>query len=149
MYTSLFSIHMLVPLVYWTLLGTNWLWSEHTELTRWLNISRHGLDLFVIVVEFFLNRIVYVWGHLVVTCLLVLIYVFWSWIGFAIYGYFPYFFVDYRKASSFLLIAGIAVGFTLIWLLAYYMHYLKAYVGKRARRHRHIVSQQAERDHNV
>ena len=142
-YTSSFTIHVIVPLVYWLLLSSTWKWDEKDDKERWTNITVHGLDLFVILVEFFMNRVVYVWGHLAVTTTIFLLYIPYSWIFAACYptsgpsqNGFPYFFVNYNNPLSAVFIVALAVLLMLVWLFSFGLHYLRAYQGNKYRQRR-------------
>jgi hypothetical protein len=124
-----------VPLVYWTLLGKNYSFATDSALGGWLNISVHGLDLVIIFIDFVFNRVIYVWGHLIIAIVLVLLYVLWSWIGAAIFptggpdlNGFPYFFVNYNTIAPAIYIPLLSIAFILVWTLAMGLHWLKAYI---------------------
>jgi hypothetical protein len=80
MYTTSFTYHILVPIVYWGLLSGSWDNGQATVTKRWMNYSQHGLDFVAMFIEFSLNRVVFAWGHLVFAYIPLVVYIFFTWI---------------------------------------------------------------------
>lgn len=64
LYTINFSMHILVPVVYWGLLGRSFDFQTAPAVKSWSNVSQHGMDYVLMMIEFFCNRIVFTWGHI-------------------------------------------------------------------------------------
>lgn len=140
MYTTSYCFHVIVPVVYWALLAT----SQAQPLKQWLNFSQHGLDFVVIFIEFFLNRIIFSWGHLLIAYVVLIIYIGWGVLAGAIWpaSGVPYFFLRLWLASSWLWVFLIAVGTAVIWAALVGVHWLRSLAANRllAVRHRRVAS---------
>eukprot|EP00124_Ichthyophonus_hoferi_P001264 Ihof_evm1s62 gene=Ihof_evmTU1s62 len=73
-YEIIFCYKIIVPLFYWAFLSAGAPpWSE--SFNAWINISVHGLDFVVMIIEFAINRHVFVFGHAYFLIGMTLVYV--------------------------------------------------------------------------
>lgn len=145
LYTFSFTFHIIVPLIYWTLLGSGYSFADDDPLGRWKQLSVHALDFAVILIEFFCNKFVYCWGHLLIMTVMMICYIFYTWIFAAAFptggpaaNGFPYFFVNYKNPGTFILwFTIITVFFILVWCLSVAIHQGRATWGERHEASRH------------
>jgi hypothetical protein len=50
-----------------------------------MQVSQHGMDLGMMAFEFCLNRVLFPLSHILLVLLTLVLYIFWSWIGAAIF----------------------------------------------------------------
>ncbi|RKP26852.1 hypothetical protein SYNPS1DRAFT_3795, partial [Syncephalis pseudoplumigaleata] len=102
LYSTVAVFHVVVPVVYWTVLYDPKV--EVTAMSRYLNVSKHGIDFALLAVEFLLGRMIVPLAALPWVLLALLFYVFWAWITHAISGRWVYPFLNWDRP------AGIVVG---------------------------------------
>ncbi len=83
-FESLVTYHIVVPVVYWALLSSNFLSSSHDSQDYFRAISVHGLDFVLIYIDFALNKIPIFAKHVIFVIGIMLLYVFYTWILHAI-----------------------------------------------------------------
>ena len=143
MYTSSFPIHIIVNVIFWVFLAPHRAWELRSDYEQWLTVSEHGTDLLVLIIEFFLNRAIFMWSHLIITLFIFVLYALFTFVvaQFAagqhgIEGY-PYPFMDldsWANVGVMGLIGGAVAG---SWVCLFFLHRFKAWLG-----HKLTVSEQ-------
>ena len=123
MYGFLLMIHIIVPLAYWILLnGLNE--DNRPESIVW-NYFIHGSDFVVIFIHFFLFKNPYPLTSVLWNLIIMIIYIFWAFIGYGITGKFVYPFLSFQNEMAKYLYPGIFIGSMVISLAWFKIHQFK------------------------
>ncbi|KAF9091499.1 hypothetical protein BGX29_010905 [Mortierella sp. GBA35] len=94
MYQTLAVYHMIVPLVYWSLLTADQ--KEREGLYAWASVSQHTTDGVLMVIEMVSTRILMEIRHVIFAILFLVLYLLMSWVAYWLEGTWIYPFMDFR-----------------------------------------------------
>jgi len=123
LYAAVVSVHIVVPVVYFALLFDPK--KPEVALNEWTNFSQHGGDLACVLVEVVLGGMVYRWKDAVPGFVGSIIYLFWMWIVYAIWGIWAYGFLAFSRGPKVtvwyfaivaIYIAAVCVQYALHWV---------------------------------
>ncbi|CAG8510828.1 1391_t:CDS:2 [Ambispora leptoticha] len=144
LYHTIIVYHILIPIVYWAILVPSH--TEESPLLAFHEISMHGVNFFMMIVEVALNRIPLVASHLIFVLTILILYIFETWMNNAINSEPSYILVvaDWREIPKgmtiilpYLVMIGIAIGAFLIQAL---IHTFRDAIGRRIWR-KHLMQE--------
>ncbi|KAK9693712.1 hypothetical protein K7432_013764 [Basidiobolus ranarum] len=133
LYETIVVFHVVVPIVYWTLIFTP---SNRSTLLLWVNGSIHGSDFFFMIIEVVLGRWTLTWKHLPFVLLFPVLYMCMAFLNYAINDYFVYGFLNwYARKSGYvaLIYLGVALFFVAVFVAMLYVHRLRDRIGVKRR----------------
>ena len=83
LYHTVIHFHIIVPLVYWLFLADD-LSSKTPAITWWRTVSMHAGDGVFMFAELWLNKQILYWSYLSITMIMLLLFMFESWIDHAV-----------------------------------------------------------------
>jgi hypothetical protein len=98
LYSTVAVFHMLVPVVYWAVLYNPQ--ATTTTMSVYLNVSKHGIDFGLLVIEFLLGRMIVALATFPWVILTMLFYMFWAWITYSINGQWVYPFLNWNRPAG-------------------------------------------------
>ncbi|KAL1916914.1 uncharacterized protein VTP21DRAFT_5111 [Calcarisporiella thermophila] len=130
------TFHLLVPIVFWAILfPAAFEEARDAKISpgyTWSTISVHALDLILLIPEVVLNRIPIAVAHMIFVVIILLLYMFETWIVHAQTGKWVYPFLNWdppgRAAGYYL---GVLVLTLLIFLVQYAVYRLKEWTARR------------------
>ncbi|KAF9190263.1 hypothetical protein BGZ51_008794 [Haplosporangium sp. Z 767] len=124
LYTTVVTYHIVVPLVYWTMLNVGG--SDATPIVIWQNVSVHALDGVFVIFELIFNRHFLQPVHSFVVTGVMILYMFLTFLAYADKGTWVYPFLNWSQgaicAAYYL---GIAVGLLIIFFILLALHRLR------------------------
>ncbi|KAJ1969378.1 hypothetical protein IWQ62_000666 [Dispira parvispora] len=135
LYETITTFHILVPLVYWTLLSSEL--NTHSSLHLYTSIGPHAIDFAVMATEVLLNRQKVMPTHCVVLLVILAFYLGLAYLVWGATGFFVYSFLDFEKKKGFvaLYVLGVAVVFMILYFLQVFIHRGRDYLFRKRRQH--------------
>ncbi|KAI9095530.1 hypothetical protein DFS34DRAFT_626333 [Phlyctochytrium arcticum] len=134
------TFHWIVPIVFWALLSGD-LIKNGNWLSWWTNVNVHAMDLVIILVEFYLNRVPIYFSQLPAILVPGLLFMGYSFFQHAVYkgyntasypnGWWVYSFLDVSKSGAPLYYIGLLIAFGIIFCAVIGMHRLRDRVRAR------------------
>jgi hypothetical protein len=124
-----FCFHVIVPIVYWT--------SLRDGSYSFLNISQHILDFGIFLIDFFLNRMLFMWGYFLVAFFLSVLAGVWCFCFPMLFPErkAPYWFLDYKNPHELIYMMGIVLVAFFSWWFLTIMHQAKSNLCSRYSRY--------------
>ncbi|KAJ1644135.1 hypothetical protein IWQ61_010451, partial [Dispira simplex] len=109
LYETITTFHILVPLVYWTLLKSQL--NTNSALHFYTSIGAHAIDFVVMAIEVLLNRQKVVPTHCVILLIILVLYLGLAYLVWGATGFFVYSFLNFEAKKGFvaLYVLGVAV----------------------------------------
>ncbi|KAF9976920.1 hypothetical protein BGZ73_007537 [Actinomortierella ambigua] len=141
LYSTIITFHFVVPIVFWTMLSMGM--NKMTTLEKWQNVSVHAVDGVIAVSELIFNRNFLVPRHSLFVAIVMLFYMFLTFVVYASDGTWVYPFLDWSKgpkvAASYV---GIAVALFIIFFILMILHRMRNNWGERRSVVRELASHQ-------
>ncbi|KAG9285190.1 hypothetical protein G9A89_004405 [Geosiphon pyriformis] len=102
LYDTILVNHILVPIVFWSILvpGKASTYDiQRDPIKIWRNVSTHGFDLIMVMTEVFFNRMPFVNTHWIIIIIELVLYLLLARINYAINRVFPYYFLNWEQGS--------------------------------------------------
>ena len=96
LYAFALTMHVIVPLVFWTMLKQAFD-MDVNPFSRFVTFLVHGLDFVLILIHFFMFKNPLPAISILWNAAIIMVYVGWAWIGYAITGIFVYPFIDFQN----------------------------------------------------
>ncbi|KAJ1979273.1 hypothetical protein H4R34_002889 [Dimargaris verticillata] len=122
MYECVATFHVFVPLMYWIVLSRGF--RSETPLISYCGIAPHSLNLVVVIIEEVLNRHHLHPSHAIVPLAVLLLYLAWSYVLYAIRHEYVYPFLDINVYHGFvaLFLVAIALATVIVFFVQLYLH---------------------------
>jgi len=131
-YTSFVCLHIGVPFVYWAFLHP-WKRAWDWPLRDWINVSSHGSDFIVLVVELIVGRILLRWTDWFLLLILSALYMSYAIFLYLVTGDWVYSVLDWSRGPSVLVFyIGIPILFSGCFVLAMGLQRVREHMGRRS-----------------
>ncbi|ORZ28890.1 hypothetical protein BCR41DRAFT_391308 [Lobosporangium transversale] len=134
LYGTLTVFHILVPLVYWSVLRAHQ--KPHTGVYEWATISEHSADGIFMILEIIFTQMNLDIRHLVWALFFMLLFLLSAFVNYWTKNWWVYSFLDYNKHGwkiVGLFYVGTAVAIILLYVLVWGVHYYKEHLASRSK----------------
>ncbi|KAJ1912013.1 hypothetical protein IWQ60_009864 [Tieghemiomyces parasiticus] len=133
LYETFATYHLLVPVVYWSVLYSSF--ADQPLIQILASIGPHATDFGILVIEVLFNRQQMQLSH---WCIPIIVLAFYLGLAYLVWGVqqiFIYPFLNFNKLHGWvaLIIAGIALGTLIIFTVMYFVHRVRDYLLRRRR----------------
>ncbi|GBB91799.1 hypothetical protein RclHR1_01920003 [Rhizophagus clarus] len=136
LYHTIVHYSTIIMLAYWIFLSKHFILEKPLPYRWWLNVSMHGSNFLLTMIEIFLNRQIMVASFVILCLTIQIFYMFVVFINYALTSQWIYEFMDFTRGSiSALWYIGLLIGFTIIFFIMYGVHLLRDSLGRRFDRH--------------
>ncbi|KAF9158124.1 hypothetical protein DFQ26_007962, partial [Actinomortierella ambigua] len=120
---------VIIPIIYWSVLFDG-RYAQPVE--GWRDVSVHAMDFVLIFIEVILNRMQMTIKLFIVPFVVMLLYMFLTWIIRAVYGYWVYPFLSWQPRAGYIYPC-IAIFLGLVYCVVYSVHLLKEHIWETRR----------------